>query len=313
MSDSWERDALQDLLTASLKEQRRARRWGIFFKLLTFGYLTVSVLLVFGAISASRSEAISTEPHTAVVRLEGVIAPGSEGADSALIIDGLKAAFEDKNTKAVLIQANSPGGSPVQSGIVYDEMQRLRKQYPKIPLYVVIEDVCASGCYYIAAAGDKIYADKASIVGSIGVLMDGFGFTGTMEKLGVQRRLLTAGSNKGFLDPFSPLDENQKAKAQVMLDEIHQQFISAVKEGRGKRLATDNPDLFSGMVWSGAAGKELGLVDGLGSVDSVARDVVKVEKLVDFTPQASFADRIARQIGVSAATHLSSQLQFQLR
>ncbi|MBE9608558.1 S49 family peptidase [Chitinilyticum piscinae] len=313
MSESWERDALQDLLTASLKEQRRARRWGIFFKLLTFAYATGFILMVFGLIHASQSEVISTEPHTALVRLQGVIAPGREGTDSSMLVDGLKAAFDDKNTRAVILQANSPGGSPVQSGIVYDEIQRLRKAHPKVPLYVVVEDVCASGCYYIAAAADKIYADKASIVGSIGVLMDGFGFTGAMDKLGVQRRLLTAGSNKGFLDPFSPLDEGQKAKAQVMLDEIHQQFITAVKQGRGKRLQDGNPDLFSGMVWSGATGKQLGLVDELGSVDSVARDVIKVEKLVDFTPQDSLADRLARQIGVSAATQLSTHLQPQLR
>ncbi|WP_028456568.1 S49 family peptidase [Chitinilyticum litopenaei] len=312
MSENWERQALQDLLTASLKEQRRARRWGIFFKLLTFAYLSVLVLGVFAAIGARESENLSTEPHTALVRLDGVIAAGGDNVDSQLIVDGLNAAFDDKNTRAVVIQANSPGGSPVQSGIIYDEMQRLRKAHPKVPLYVVVEDVCASGCYYVAAAADKIYADKASIVGSIGVLMDGFGFTGTMEKLGVDRRLLTAGSNKGFLDPFSPLDDSQKAKAQVMLNEIHTQFINAVKNGRGKKLV-DDPDLYSGMVWSGEAGQKLGLVDGMGSVASVARDVVKVEKLVDFTPQASFADRIARQIGVSAANHLGTQLQFQLR
>jgi protease-4 len=196
---------------------------------------------------------------------------------------------------------------------MYDEIGRLKKMHPKKQFYLVVEEVCASGCYYTAVAADKIYADKASIVGSIGVLMDGFGFTGTMEKLGVERRLITAGANKGFLDPFSPQSEEQKQKAVHMLAEVHQQFINVVKQGRGKRLVQDNPDIFSGLVWSGEAGLKLGLIDGLGSVDSVARDIVKVDNVVDFTPQPSYADKLARQLGVAAATTLGSKMGFQLK
>ena len=309
MNEAFERNVLENVLTASLKEQRRARRWGIFFKILTFSYLFLILALFMGWIG--NSEKISVEAHTAVVDLQGTIAAGGE-TNSALVIDGLKAAFEDKNTKAVILRANSPGGSPVQSGMMHDEIERLKKQYPQTPFYVVIEDICASGCYYAAVTGNKIFSDKASIVGSIGVLMDGFGFTGVMEKVGVERRLLTAGTNKGFLDPFSPQSEEQKAKAVGMLTEVHQQFINVVKTGRGKKLV-DNPDLFTGLVWSGEAGLKLGLVDALGSVQSVARDVVKVENIVDFTPQPTYADRLARQLGVAAATTLSSQLQMQLK
>ncbi|QLG89765.1 S49 family peptidase [Chitinibacter bivalviorum] len=312
MSDSIERDALKDILTASVKEQRAARRWGIFFKLLTFSYLFLMLALFMGWVGNKEAESASTGPHTAVVDLKGEISAGSD-ASSDIVLAGLKAAFEDSNTKAVILRANSPGGSPVQSGLMYDEIVRLKKMHPKTPFYVVVEDVCASGCYYTAVSADKIFADKASIVGSIGVLMDGFGFTGAMEKLGVERRLMTAGANKGFLDPFSPQSEAQKEKALAMLAEIHQQFISVVKQGRGKRLAQDNPDLFSGLVWSGESGLKLGLVDALGSVNSVARDVVKVPNVVDFTPQPSYADRLARQLGVAAATTLGAKMEFHLK
>ncbi|QLI80908.1 S49 family peptidase [Chitinibacter fontanus] len=312
MSDSFERDALKEILTASVKEQRSARRWGIFFKLLTFSYLFLILALIMGWIGAKESESASKGPHTAVVDLKGEISAGGD-ASSEMVLSGLKAAFEDSNTKAVILRANSPGGSPVQSGMMYDEIQRLKKKHPQTPFYVVVEDVCASGCYYAAVSADKIYADKASIVGSIGVLMDGFGFTGAMDKLGVERRLITAGANKGFLDPFSPQSEEQKQKAVAMLAEVHQQFINVVKQGRGKRLATNNPDLFSGLVWSGESGLKLGLVDALGSVDSVARDVVKVENIVDFTPQPSYADRLARQLGVAAATTLGAKMNWQLK
>lgn len=312
MSDSFERDALKEILTASVKEQRSARRWGIFFKLLTFSYLFLILALIMGWIGAKESESASNGPHTAVVDLKGEISAGGD-ASSEMVLSGLKAAFEDSNTKAVILRANSPGGSPVQSGMMYDEIQRLKKKHPNTPFYVVVEDVCASGCYYAAVSADKIYADKASIVGSIGVLMDGFGFTGAMDKLGVERRLITAGANKGFLDPFSPQSEEQKQKAVAMLAEVHQQFINVVKQGRGKRLVTNNPDLFSGLVWSGESGLKLGLVDALGSVDSVARDVVKVENVVDFTPQPSYADRLARQLGVAAATTLGAKMSWQFK
>ncbi|MBS1157051.1 MAG: family peptidase [Proteobacteria bacterium] len=310
MNEDLERQALRDLLTASLREQRAARRWGIFFKLMTLAWLLAVVLIASGVLNGGQDESAAGE-HTAVVSMEGMIAAGGE-TDSSQVLDGLRSAFEDNNTRAVILRANSPGGSPVQAGMINDEIQLLKQKHPKIPFYVVIEDVCASGCYYVAAAADKIYADKASMVGSIGVLMDGFGFTGAMEKFGVERRLLTAGENKGFLDPFSPLRQEQRAKAQVMLNEVHQQFIQVVKTGRGKKLA-DNPDLFTGLVWSGATAQKLGLVDELSSVDRVARDVVKVENLVDFTTKPSWADRVARQIGVAAATKLGSELKLQLK
>ena len=310
MNEDQERQALRDLLTASLREQRSARRWGIFFKLLTFAWLLGGLLLVSGMLRRSAEDEI-TGAHTALVSLEGTIAAGGE-TDGAQVLEGLRAAYEDNNTRAVILRANSPGGSPVQAGMINDEIQILKKKYPKIPLYVVIEDVCASGCYYVAAAADKIYADKASMVGSIGVLMDGFGFTSAMDKFGVERRLLTAGENKGFMDPFSPLRPEQRAKAQVMLNEVHQQFIAVVKAGRGNKLA-DNPELFSGLVWSGATAQKLGLVDELSSVDRVARDVVKVDNIVDFTPKPGWADRVARQIGVSAATRLGAEFGLQLK
>ncbi|WP_148716614.1 S49 family peptidase [Chitinolyticbacter meiyuanensis] len=311
MQDNWEREALNQLLQAGIKEQRRSRRWGIFFKLLGFGYLFVVLALVMGWIGQRTSEDVNRGPHTALVNMDGVIAVGGE-ADIGVIAQGLRDAFEDSRTRGVILRVNSPGGSPVQSGQLHDEILRLRKENPKIPLYVVVEDICASGCYYTAVAADKIYADKASIVGSIGVLMDSFGFTGAMEKLGVERRLLTAGENKGFLDPFSPMNEAQRAKAQEMLGEIHQQFINVVKTGRGKRLAND-PDLFSGLVWSGERSVKLGLIDGLGSVDSVARDVIKAEDVVDFTPQPDYLDRLAKRVGVAAASSLGARLEAQLR
>ncbi len=310
MNDELQRQVLTDILTANLKEQRRARRWGIFFKLLMLVWLFLLLLIGAGLTGQDHPEDAAT-PHTALVNLDGMIAAGGD-VDSEMMLDGLKAAFDNKNTRAVIVRANSPGGSPVQAGIINDEMRRLRKKHPKVPLYVVIEDVCASGCYYVAAAADRIFADKASMVGSIGVLMDGFGFTGAMDKLGVERRLLTAGENKGFLDPFSPLKDAQRGKAQQMLNEVHQQFIEVVKAGRGKKLAND-PDLFSGLVWSGATAQKLGLIDEFGSLESVARDVVKQENIVDFTPKPSWADRVARQIGVGAAAKLGAELNLKMR
>jgi protease-4 len=215
----------------------------------------------------------------------------------------LQEAFKDKHTQGVILRINSPGGSPVQSGYINDEIHRLRAKYPNIPLYVVVEDLCASGGYYVAVAADRIFVNKASLVGSIGVLMDGFGFTGTMEKLGVERRLLTAGENKGFMDPFSPRNPRQEEFTRGMLAEIHQQFIAAVKEGRGKRLK-ETPEMFSGLIWTGAKSIELGLADDFGSVDYVAREVIKAEDVVDFTAHENFADRLAKKFGAGVASAL---------
>jgi protease-4 len=293
-SEGNDRGALERLLLAHLNEQRRTRRWGVFFKLLGVAWLFG---LFFMLASQFDGEFVSTSPHTALIDLNGEIG-GGDGVSADILIGALNTAFDDKHTKGVVLRINSPGGSPVQAGQVFDEIKRLRGKYPKIPLYVVVDDICASGGYYIAAAGDKIFVDKASLVGSIGVLMDGFGFTEGMKKLGVERRLLAAGENKGFLDPFSPIQPNQEAHARLMLDEIHQQFIQVVRQGRGKRLK-ETPDMFSGLVWSGARSIELGLADALGSLDTVARDVVKVEDIVDFTPQEGLADRLARRIGTA--------------
>jgi protease-4 len=294
LTDRTERGVLERLLLAHLTEQRRSRRWGLFFKFLGMAWL---FLVFFMLVDQIDGEFVSTSPHTALVDLNGEI--GGDGGVSADLLNGaLNTAFDDKHTKAVVLRINSPGGSPVQAGQVCDEIKRLREKHPKIPLYVVVDDICASGGYYIAAAADKIFVDKASLVGSIGVLMDGFGFTEGMKKLGVERRLLTAGENKGFLDPFSPVQPIQETHARVMLDEIHQQFIQTVRKGRGKRLK-ETPDMFSGLVWSGARSVELGLADALGSLDYVAREIVKVEDIVDYTPQEGLADRLARRIGTS--------------
>jgi protease-4 len=244
--------------------------------------------------------------HTALVEMQGVIqAKGDANADD--VISALQAAFDDKGAAGVILRINSPGGSPVQAGIINDEIGRLRAKHSDKPLYVVIEDICASGGYYVAAAGDKIYVDKASIVGSIGVLMDGFGFTGSMDKLGVERRLLTAGQNKGFLDPFSPQNERHKEHAQGMLNDIHQQFIDVVRKGRGTRLK-ETPDMFSGLMWTGSKSIELGLADGYGTVDTVARDILKAEEIRDYTVKPNFAEKFARQFGAQAAAGLGDVL-----
>lgn len=297
--NDWERGVLEKLAYSAIQEQRRARRWGIFFKVLTFSYLFIVLFLIMGWIGRGDSGLV-TGKHTALVELEGVIAAkNSASADN--LIASLHAAFKDKGTQGVILRINSPGGSPVQSGLVNDEIHRLRGIYPKIPLYVVVEDICASGGYYIAAAADKIYVNKASIVGSIGVLMDGFGFTGTMDKLGVERRLLTAGENKGFMDPFSARNPKHEAFTKLMLEEIHQQFISVVKQGRGKRLK-ESPEIFSGLFWSGQKSIELGLADEIGSLESVARDVIKAENIVDFTARDGLADRLAKRFGAGVAS-----------
>lgn len=294
----WERKTLEKLAFATLSEQRARRRWGIFFKLLGFAYLMAVLAAVMDW--APTGEPVDKGRHTALINVYGVIeAKGDVSAEK--INAALQSAFEDKNTAGVVLKINSPGGSPVQSGIIFDEMRRLKAKHPEIPLYAVVEDLCASGGYYVAAGADKIYVNKASIVGSIGVLMNGFGFTGAMEKLGVERRLLTAGENKGFLDPFSPVNPAQKVHVEAMLGEIHQQFIEVVRQGRGKRLQ-ETPEMFSGLVWTGEQSIKLGLADELGTVDSVARDVIKAEKLVDYSVKENLAERFAKRLGADAAS-----------
>jgi len=282
---------LEKVAFATLHEQRAKRRWGIFFKLAGLAYLIALPALL---MDWGDSEQLADRRHTAVIHLRGTIEAQGE-ASAQNLNDALEAAFADKRTAGVILRVNSPGGSPVQAGIVHDEILRLRTAHPQIPLYAVVEDVCASGGYYVAVAADKIFVDKASIVGSIGVLMDAFGFTGTMEKLGIERRLLTAGENKGFLDPFSPQDVKQKEHAQVLLREIHQQFIEVVRRGRGNRLR-ETPELFSGLMWTGSQSVSLGLADGLGTVGSVARDVIKADRLVEYTVKDSLAERLARRL-----------------
>jgi len=295
-SDEWQRDIINRLAFASLNEQRRSRRWSIFFRSLLFMYLFA---LLFYFPSNWEENAITTGKHTALIDLDGEIAANSQ-ANADTLIQGLRDAFKSKNTVAVILRANSPGGSPVQAGYVYDEIKRLRKKYPNKKLYAVVTDMCASGCYYIASAADEIYADKASIVGSIGVLMNGFGFVDAMKKVGVERRLFTAGKHKGILDPFSPLKKDEVAHVKGLLESVHQQFINKVKEGRGKRLSK-NPDLFTGLFWNGEEAVKLGLVDGLGSSSYVARKIIGVDKIVDYTPRQNYLDRFAERIGAAAA------------
>lgn len=294
----WERKIIEKLALETLAEQKRRRRWGIFFRILGFAYLTF-LIVALGDWGGASDTLGDGKKHTALVQLNGVIKATGE-ASAEKITESLQAAFKDHGTQGVILRINSPGGSPVQSGIINDEIRRLRAKHPNIPLYAVVEDVCASGGYYVAAAADRIFVDKASIVGSIGVLMDGFGFTGTMDKLGVERRLLTAGENKGFLDPFSPQDAQHKQHAQILLDDIHRQFIDVVRKGRGKRLK-DSPELFSGLMWTGAKSIELGLTDELGSVEYVAREVIKAEAIRDYTMRASLTERFAKQFGTDLA------------
>jgi protease-4 len=297
---NWERQALERIALAGLTEQRRARRWGIFFKMLIFIYLFALLFIGMGWVGKKDT---ATGKHTALVDINGVISHNSlASADN--VTAGLQDAFKDKRTQGVILRINSPGGSPVQAGYINDEIRRLRAKYPDIPLYAVVEDICASGGYYVAVAADRIYVDKASIVGSIGVLMDSFGFTGTMEKLGVERRVLSAGENKTFLDPFSPLVETHKEHAQEMLQQIHKQFIGVVRQGRGKRLK-ETPDMYSGLLWVGQKSVELGLTDALGSVDYVAREVIKAEEIVDFTLRENVAERLAKKFGAGVADSLA--------
>ena len=293
---NWERQALERIALAGIEEQRRARRWGIFFKLLIFIYLFALLFIGMGWLGKKDA---GTGKHTALVEINGVISSNSlASADN--VTAGLHEAFKDKRTQGVVLRINSPGGSPVQAGYINDEIRRLRAKYPDIPLYAVVEDICASGGYYIAVAADRIYVDKASIIGSIGVVMDSFGFTGTMDKLGVERRVLAAGENKTFLDPFSPMVESHKEHAREMLEQIHKQFIGVVRQGRGKRLK-ETPDMYSGLLWVGQKSIELGLADAFGNLDYVAREVIKAEEIVDFTLRENVAERLAKKFGAGVA------------
>lgn len=299
---AWQ--ALEKVVNASLDEQRRSRRWSVFFKLLTFIYLFVALALFLPRDDMAK---VGGGKHTAVVRVDGVIADG-ELASANNIVSGLRRAFEDENAVAVVLAINSPGGSPVQSGYVYDEIRRLRTKYPEKKVYAVIADIGASGAYYIASAADAIYADRASLVGSIGVISASFGFTGLMDKLGVERRLFTGGENKALLDPFSPLPERQQQLWQTLIDQTHQQFIERVKAGRGSRLV-DDPILFSGMVWTGEQALKLGLVDGIGSAGQVARDVIGQEKIVDVSAGGSPFKKLLKDFGVSVGSGLASEFE----
>jgi len=289
----WERATLERLAFASLEEQRSARRWRNFVRL---AWLLAFVVLGWTIFSRSAPSSDPSAPHTAVVEIRGEIDAGRESSAETVVL-AMRGALEDKGSQALVLLINSPGGSPVQAGIINDEIVRLRALHKK-PIYVVVEDTCASAAYYIAAAADQIYVDKASIVGSIGVLMDGFGFTGLMDKIGVERRLMTAGSNKGFLDPFSPQSEDQRAYAQTMLNQIHQQFIAVVKKGRGTRLK-ETPEMFSGLFWTGQQAVEMGLADGFGTLDQVAREVVKAEEIIDYTRRENVAERLAKRFGAA--------------
>uniref|UniRef100_UPI0040471A05 S49 family peptidase n=1 Tax=Limnohabitans sp. TaxID=1907725 RepID=UPI0040471A05 len=293
VDENWARKTLQDLAFANLKEQQSQRRWKLGMRLIWVFLLGFVVWLVFSLNSPVTNTSF---PHTALVTVEGEIGPDIE-ASAQNVMSAMRTALEDPGSKALVLLINSPGGSPVQAGLINDEITRLRALHNK-PIYAVVEESCASAAYYIAAAADQIYVDKASLVGSIGVLMDGFGFTGLMDKLGVERRLMTAGENKGFLDPFSPQTEPQRQHAQAMLNQIHTQFIEVVKKGRGDRLK-ETPELFSGLFWSGQQAVELGLADSLGSIDGVARDVVKAPDVIDYTQRENVAERLVKRFGVA--------------
>lgn len=284
---------LNDFARAYLAEQRSQRRWRWFWRIL---WTVLLVALIWGSLESMPSSKAPSTPHTALVEIRGEIAVDAD-ANADNLNSALRSAFEDSGSQAVVLRLNSPGGSPVQAGLINDEIRRLKALHKK-KVYAVCEEMCASAAFYIAVAADQIYVDKASLVGSIGVLMDGFGFTGTMEKFGVERRLLTAGANKGMLDPFSPRNPAQEAMAQSMLDQIHQQFIKVVREGRGKRLK-ETPETFSGLFWNGEEAVKLGLADHLGSLDSVARDVVKAEDIIDYTVKENLAERLAKRFGAA--------------
>ena len=291
--NQWERNVIEKNASDSLSEQRKTRRWGIFFKLLTLFYL--SIILIF-VITSGRSQVPSSGEFSALIKINGVIGTGLD-VSAEDVISSLKDAYSYSGTKAIILEINSPGGSPVQSGMINDEIRRGQQMYPDIPVYAVVQDICASGGYYIAVAADKIFVDKASIVGSIGVRIDGFGFEEIIKNIGIERRLITSGENKGILDPFLPVPPKQSIFIEQLLDEVHKQFIDVVKQGRGDKLSM-NPDIFSGLFWNGDRAITLGLVDDFGTVDSVARDIVRNEEIVDFTIYDSFGDTLAEKIGV---------------
>lgn len=291
--ENWARETLEKLAFANLKEQQSDRRWKLGLRLAWMGIVIFVIWQVFSFGSPATSPSF---PHTALVTIVGEISSDTE-ASAENVMSSMRTALEDPGSRALVLLINSPGGSPVQAGLINDEITRLRALHNK-PIYAVVEESCASAAYYIAAATDQIFVDKASLVGSIGVLMDGFGFTGLMDKLGVERRLMTAGENKGFLDPFSPQTGPQRVHAQAMLDQIHKQFIDVVKKGRGDRLK-DSPGLFSGLFWSGQQAVDLGLADSLGSVDGVARDVVKAPDVIDYTQRENVAERLVKRFGVA--------------
>ena len=300
-SKTWK--LLEKAVLSSVTEQRRTRRWGIFFKILTFTYLFGALALFSPMMSGGKG--VTTGAHTALIEVRGVIAD-QESASADNIVTALRKAFEDKNTKGIVLRINSPGGSPVQSGYIYDEIRRLRALHPAIKVYAVISDLGASGAYYIASAADEIYADKSSLVGSIGVTAAGFGFVGTMEKLGVDRRLYTSGEHKAFLDPFQPQNSEETAFWQEVLQPTHKQFIASVKQGRGDRLKdAEHPELFSGLIWSGEQALELGLIDALGNSSFVAREVIGQKEIVDYTLQESPFDRFAKKFGASVAERMA--------
>ena len=302
----WEREVIEKLALAAITEQTRARRWSVFFKSLVLLYL----IAVFGVAmypTIKQDMGGDSKDHTAVIDVVGVIAEDKD-SNAADIIESLRDAVKDKHTKGIILHSNSPGGSPVQSAYVYEEIRNIKKEHPDLPVYAVVSDICASGCYYIASASDKIFVNQSSLIGSIGVLMDGFGFVDTMQKLGIERRLLTAGAHKAMLDPYSPPKEDETKYMQGLLDQVHQQFIGAVKTGRGDRL-TETPDMFSGLVWTGEAGVKLGVADGFGNDDYVAKDIIGAEKLVDFTQQGNLLDKISGKLGASFGLAIGSLIQ----
>jgi protease IV len=302
----WERKIIEKLALAAVTEQTRARRWGVFFKSLIFVYL----FAVFGMAIYPKIKmgiGVDSKYHTAVIDVVGVIAEDKD-ANATDIIESLRDAVKDTNTKGIILHSNSPGGSPVQSAYVYEEIRKIKKERPDLPIYAVVSDMCASGCYYIASASDKIFVNQSSLIGSIGVLMDGFGFVDIMQKMGVERRLLTAGAHKAMLDPFSPPKEDETKYMQGLLDEVHQQFISAVKAGRGDRLK-ETPDMFSGLVWTGEAGVKIGVADGFGNDDYVAKEIIGAETLVDFTQQGSVLEKISGKLGASFGHAIGSLIQ----
>jgi len=305
-TDGWEREVLEKVALAAITEQTRARRWGVFFKSLTFLYLAILIGVALYP-SMKKEIGVDGKDHTAVVDIVGVIAEDKE-VNAENVIKSLRAAVKDKNTKGIILHSNSPGGSPVQSAYIYDEIRSIKKLNPKLPIYAVVGDMCASGCYYIASATDKIFVSPASLVGSIGVIMDGFGFVDTMKMVGVEHRLITSGAHKAMLNPFAPSKADETAYMQTLLNQVHQQFITAVKQGRGDRLK-ETPDTFSGLVWTGEEGVKLGIADAFGNDSSVAKDQIGADRLVDFTESEKFIDKIVGKMGASFGHALSSVLQ----